>query len=221
MPPIALTGVETKNVQSYGSLRESQLNGRFLDGPSSFRDVRSVRLAPWKGIADRLVTVPTSHATTIKRPSSSTLSAILQKDTTDSPSHSPAHHKDYSESLSYEASYAPQRFESSPSVLSTSLTGLEILQTARMQQLPLEPLHGTLAEGEGDSQRSPYFSRSLSFPTDPAMLPVAEASVPTIAVYSSNLFDLQQQQSLIEQQSDEYDRDNPDTEGAFELDLDE
>lgn len=36
-----LNGVETQGVAAYGSLRESHMQGRFIDGPSSYRDKQS------------------------------------------------------------------------------------------------------------------------------------------------------------------------------------
>lgn len=42
LPPTGVSTIPTvPNAMSYGSLRESHLGGRFLDGPSSYRDSRS------------------------------------------------------------------------------------------------------------------------------------------------------------------------------------
>ena len=61
MPPMSLTegdrfhhdyyrhvasGTSSSNIESYGSLRESHQQGLFLDGPASYRDVRSGQIRP-------------------------------------------------------------------------------------------------------------------------------------------------------------------------------
>lgn len=126
IPPISLSErEETVASPSYGSLRESQLAGRFLDGPSSYRDKTSGQIKQW---AQEHRVRFQQNSIMSKSPSER---MRQQQDATETTT---THQSSLSELMS--ASSAPQSsfvdhdysLLQDENVLSTSLTGLELLQ---------------------------------------------------------------------------------------------
>lgn len=109
IPPIALTQAERVRHEgatspSYGSLRESQLAKRFLDGPSSYREKGSNQIKKWSRV--RFASPGEEQHSAEK---SSSLAEILSTQP---------------QSSFVDTEYSLQQ----ENVLSTSLTGLELLQ---------------------------------------------------------------------------------------------
>ena len=140
IPPIKLTeGSLTESGHdaaspSYGSLRESQLAGRFLDGPSSYREKSSGQIKRWHTQKVRFQS-PSSEGST---PGERMQELREQQATTPEQRQQPPRNKDGPSSLSAMLMSSPHTPASTfhdyeysveqEDVLSTSLTGLELLQ---------------------------------------------------------------------------------------------
>jgi len=128
IPPITLTerGQESAS-PSYGSLRESQLAGRFLDGPSSYRDKSSGQIKKWHTQKVRFQSSPSDGSTPGER----------MQELRDQQQQGAHSSKDEPSSLSAimssqaapQSSFVDHEYSlHQEDVLSTSLTGLELLQ---------------------------------------------------------------------------------------------
>jgi hypothetical protein len=184
-PPMTLTeqseaGLLQSETPVYGSLRDSHLEGKFLDGPASYRDRSSGRLHPLRhnqqirlddsatsyhapsSLASRLVApsttlqkgggmgdwsrltpgerilaaTTTTPPTASKPPTTSTLSSMMQGDplpqqaTTTKTNNNSTATTTASSTASSGGLYHPEHEEDANAVLSTSLTGFEILKAA-------------------------------------------------------------------------------------------
>lgn len=133
IPPISLTEGDQEQVASpsYGSLRESQLAGRFLDGPSSYREKSSGQIKKWGSQqkvrfqssppggtpGERMQEMRRQQTPPCQKSPSSSLSAMLMS--------SSSSQEGIPQSSFVDHEYSLQQDEN---VLSTSLTGLELLQ---------------------------------------------------------------------------------------------
>lgn len=262
---------------SYGSLRESNQRGTFLDGPSSYRDSRTgdirslqrVRFQPpaaadndgaseGLSIRDRIQQArdrqhPSEFAssTTSAPPKPTSSLAAMFDDDDAAPrgnvaSSLPTSHFLPPHTHSLTTFYNTDRASARPSgALSTSLTGLEILQRGGLA-------HGSLATIQDEEELLPrtlllghnaLLSRSLSDPrgavhTNPSLLSTARVPPlqlggnghPVAAPTSFLAAALQQQQqqpppfsqaatTLLSSEVADLRLADPDTEGAFEMDM--
>lgn len=175
MSPIALTEQQQASMiatsavhnptPSYGSLRESQLAGRFLDGPCSYRDARSGQIKPrvdrfqnqqsssspmdetTSSLGERIQQAQQQQAQSQEAtPTTSTLSNMMNSTTVQQGL--AQSFADQDQALCLE----------NDKYLSTSLTGLELLQRGlAVADLKLSPSTSTIPEATNvSSQNSSY-----------------------------------------------------------------
>lgn len=123
IPPIALTeGGQEEDSPSYGSLRESQLAGRFLDGPSSYRDKTSGQIKTWRHQKVRFQSSSEKSGTPGERMKE-------MRDQQDTPNSNSSSLSAIMSSQEASASFVDHEYSlQQDNILSTSLTGLELLQ---------------------------------------------------------------------------------------------
>jgi hypothetical protein len=266
-----------RTTTSYGSLRESNQRGTFLDGPSSYRDSRTgdirslqrVRFQPpaaaddaseGLSIRDRIQQArdrqhpPESASSTTSAPPKPTSSLAAMFDDDDAAprgnvaSSLPTSHFLSHDTHSLTTFYNTDGASARPSgALSTSLTGLEILQRGGLAR-------GSLATIQDEEEVLPrtlllghnaLLSRSLSDPrgavqTNPSLLSTARmpplqlgenghlAAAPPTSFLAAALQQQQQQQpppfsqaatNLFSSEVADLRLADPDTEGAFEMDM--
>jgi len=149
----------------YGSLRESHLDGKFLDGPASYRDKSSgqIHLLHYNTKDMRLLP-PQNHtlipppktgmpgermqsASSVANSSTSSLSTLLKGVTLPSPK-LPAMQQPPTIALSssFDPRYYDRQQENNDNMLSTSLTGFEVLKAARNHPKLLEKKKSSVPE---------------------------------------------------------------------------
>lgn len=165
LPPISLTdNVESSHeLPSYGSLRDSHQEGKFLDGPASYRDrsgqIHALRhnqavrlddsatsynpplhamqqqqqhpvlLPPQNTVAERLMAASSSDNN--KKPSARTASATTNTSSLSSMMQGNLPPQAMTTTILRQEDHTSSSLAADDSMLSTSLTGLEILQSAR------------------------------------------------------------------------------------------
>ena len=266
LPPSCINSERSDTTTSYGSLRDSHVRGRFLDGPCSYRDQRTGNIRPIQHrvrFRDNTTTTATDESMLSigerirqstrqqqqreqesKEPTSS-LAAMLEgnDETTEN---------DVQQQALAAASipfYSEHDTISRlpPDMLSTSLTGLEVLQRGLR---PSEQQGENVVDFELDelprdvSGNNALLSRSLSDPTpqlrrlsvdnqscrrspqqqaasrSPFLLSPAMQPLPPSEAHGNpaGVYHTSFQQQRHQQQAEEPSDHNPDTEGAFGMD---
>jgi hypothetical protein len=197
-PPLRLTENTDSTLQlTYGSLRESHMEGKFVDGPASYRDrsgqIHELRhnqkvhldasatsyhlpfLLPPQNTAKNLMTTDFSLGDRImagantsnnKSPTTSTLSSLMQNI---SPPH-PLPVATMMDNVAFQQQnqrYYDRSDENETSVLSTSLTALEVLQAARHRPEILDHDH----HGPRSMPTLPRPQREQGLPPPPVAIP--------------------------------------------------
>jgi hypothetical protein len=197
IPPISLTESEKREEStspSYGSLRESQLAKRFLDGPSSYREKGSNEIKQWSRVRFQQQSSPGERMHGLRDQTddkSSSLSALLSTTESSGPT-----------SSFVDTEYSLQQED----VLSTSLTGLELLQ------------RGLSAGGADD--RPPDASHLSSWSSS-GNNTYENASSEQEDVYTST-FDIQNHMSPLpddEEEEDDDEEEEEDESPMFDLDM--
>lgn len=120
---------------SYGSLRDSQIAGRFLDGPSSYRDKSSGQIKQWQHSRQKVRFQPSTASSTLGERiqefrESQQEATPQQQNATRSPGEQPSSLSAImSRQAPRQSSFVDHEYSlQQENVLSTSLTGLELLQ---------------------------------------------------------------------------------------------
>ena len=201
IPPISLTEPEQREEStspSYGSLRDSQLAKRFLDGPSSYREKGSNEIKQWGRVRFQQGSSPGER---MREPGnqtgekSSSLSALLFTTESSAPT-----------SSFVDTEYSLQQED----VLSTSLTGLELLQRG---------LSAGGGDGTGGDDQPPDASHLSSWSSSGNNTYDNTVSAEQEDVYNSTL-DIQNHMSPLPDDEEEEDEDEEDDESPmFDLDM--
>lgn len=195
IPPISLTKPEKREEStspSYGSLRDSQLAKRFLDGPSSYREKGSNEIKQWGRVRFQQESFPGERMQESgnQTDEKSSLSALLFSTESSAPT-----------SSFVDTEYSLQQEH----VLSTSLTGLELLQRG-------------LATAGGGDDRTPDASHLSSWSSS-GNNTYDNAGSEHEDVYNST-FDIQNHMSPLPDDEEEDDEDEEDDESPmFDLDM--
>lgn len=260
-PPMALSeepsmsGVLLEEKTSYGSLRESNQRGRFLDGPSSYRDSRTgdirrleqrVRFQPPPAAAakdgalsirDRMRKSREQQQHRQSNPKSSmqkpksTLAAIFDKETSsegngDNPKSPALTNLDSSNVLQTTPFYENPIPALPMGALSTSLTGLEMLQRGLRLGSDQDSYQSADELPRDSNGHNALLSRSLSDPRGTARPPRVDVhrsvlfpQVPPVMPSPLSLSQPVPAASLQEPSSNVLDAMDADREEAFEMDL--
>ena len=262
LPPSSINTEQSDTTTSYGSLRDSHLRGRFLDGPSSYRDKRTGnvrRIQHRVRFRDNATTTDNTMMSIGERIQQSTRQQQKVQESKEPTSSLAAMLEGTEESTENNLEQQPSAAASIPfsneddtvsqlpaNMLSTSLTGLEVLQRG----LRLSEQQGdNVVDFEQDelprdaSGNNALLSRSFSDPTlqlrrlsvdqrispqpfnhhSPSLLSPPTQPLPPALGNPAGAYhaSFQQQQLDLSRQeipSEEPSDHNPDTEGAFGMD---